>query len=139
MSFIAIIAHRFNCMLMITNFSMNKPLININFYFFQGSFPAIGVEAFCPSFLRAGFLNSIQAPHPVTAGGSLPPRIPAGRYPRYISPPPTTIESNTTPLTGDREIIQKWILLKDIEKKCKWLYNAGILPIVSSAVKIGSK
>ncbi|KAH0499990.1 Ephrin type-A receptor 6 [Microtus ochrogaster] len=43
------------------------------------SFPAIGMEAFCPSFLRAGFLNSIQAPHPVTAGGSLPPRIPAGR------------------------------------------------------------
>ncbi|VTJ82823.1 Hypothetical predicted protein, partial [Marmota monax] len=43
------------------------------------SFPAIGVEAFCPSFLRAGFLNSIQAPHPVPAGGSLPPRIPAGR------------------------------------------------------------
>ncbi|XP_060226583.1 ephrin type-A receptor 6 isoform X3 [Meriones unguiculatus] len=43
------------------------------------SFPAIGVEAFCPSFLRAGFLNSIQAPHPVTAGGSLPARIPAGR------------------------------------------------------------
>nr|XP_040126436.1 ephrin type-A receptor 6 isoform X3 [Ictidomys tridecemlineatus] len=43
------------------------------------SFPAIGVEAFCPSFLRAGFLNSIQAPHPVPGGGSLPPRIPAGR------------------------------------------------------------
>ncbi|XP_060028080.1 ephrin type-A receptor 6 isoform X2 [Erinaceus europaeus] len=43
------------------------------------SFPAIGVEAFCPSFLRAGFLNSIQAPHPVPSGGSLPPRIPAGR------------------------------------------------------------
>ncbi|KAK7812546.1 hypothetical protein U0070_014879 [Myodes glareolus] len=46
-----------------------------------GSFPAIGMEAFCPSFLRAGFLNSIQAPHPVTAGGSLPPRIPAGILP----------------------------------------------------------
>nr|XP_036857608.1 ephrin type-A receptor 6 isoform X2 [Manis javanica] len=43
------------------------------------SFPAIGVEAFCPSFLRAGFLNSIQAPHPVPGGGTLPPRIPAGR------------------------------------------------------------
>nr|XP_054104948.1 ephrin type-A receptor 6 isoform X3 [Callithrix jacchus] len=43
------------------------------------SFPAIGVEALCPSFLRAGFLNSIQAPHPVPGGGSLPPRIPAGR------------------------------------------------------------
>ncbi|XP_023976190.1 ephrin type-A receptor 6 isoform X2 [Physeter macrocephalus] len=43
------------------------------------SFPAIGVETFCPSFLRAGFLNSLQAPHPVPGGGSLPPRIPAGR------------------------------------------------------------
>ncbi|XP_063080864.1 ephrin type-A receptor 6 isoform X4 [Cavia porcellus] len=43
------------------------------------SFPAIGVETFCPSFLRAGFLSSIQAPHPVPGGGSLPPRIPAGR------------------------------------------------------------
>ncbi|XP_059743672.1 ephrin type-A receptor 6 isoform X4 [Bos taurus] len=43
------------------------------------SFPAIGVETFCPSFLRAGFLNSLQAPHPAPGGGSLPPRIPAGR------------------------------------------------------------
>ncbi|XP_066890958.1 ephrin type-A receptor 6 isoform X7 [Kogia breviceps] len=43
------------------------------------SFPAIGVETFCPSFLRAGFLNSLQAPHPVPGRGSLPPRIPAGR------------------------------------------------------------
>ncbi|XP_039770414.1 ephrin type-A receptor 6 isoform X4 [Ornithorhynchus anatinus] len=43
------------------------------------SFPSIGVETLCPSFLRAGFLNSIPAPHPVSAGGSLPTRIPAGK------------------------------------------------------------
>ncbi|KAM9031689.1 ephrin type-A receptor 6 isoform 6-T6 [Sarcophilus harrisii] len=43
------------------------------------SFPSIGVEALCPSFLRTGFLNNIPAPHPVSEGGSLPPRIPTGR------------------------------------------------------------
>ncbi|XP_044522869.1 ephrin type-A receptor 6 [Gracilinanus agilis] len=43
------------------------------------SFPSIGVEALCPSFLRTGFLNNIPAPHPVSGGGSLSPRIPTGR------------------------------------------------------------
>ncbi|XP_074155948.1 ephrin type-A receptor 6 [Sminthopsis crassicaudata] len=43
------------------------------------SFPSIGVEALCPSFLRTGFLNNIPAPHPISGGGSLPPRIPTGR------------------------------------------------------------
>lgn len=57
-----------------------QTLINVNFSLSKGSFSAIGVEAFCPNFLRAGFLNSIQAPNPVPAGGSLPPRIPAGKY-----------------------------------------------------------
>lgn len=42
------------------------------------SFPTIGVKSLS-RFLRAGFLNSILAPHPVAGGGSLPPSISSGR------------------------------------------------------------
>ncbi|XP_068765320.1 ephrin type-A receptor 6 isoform X4 [Struthio camelus] len=42
------------------------------------SFPTIGVKSLS-RFLRAGFLNSILAPHPVSGGGSLPPSISSGR------------------------------------------------------------
>ncbi|XP_010146783.1 PREDICTED: ephrin type-A receptor 6-like, partial [Eurypyga helias] len=38
------------------------------------SFPTIGVKSLS-RFLRAGFLNSILASHPVSGGGSLPPSI----------------------------------------------------------------
>ncbi|KAK2528187.1 hypothetical protein Q9966_009847 [Columba livia] len=43
-----------------------------------GSFPTIGVKSLS-RFLRAGFLNSILASHPVSGGGSLPPSISSGR------------------------------------------------------------
>ncbi|XP_033002638.1 ephrin type-A receptor 6 isoform X2 [Lacerta agilis] len=43
------------------------------------SFPTIGVQSLCPRFLREGFLNNIPAPHPLSGGGSLPPRISSGR------------------------------------------------------------
>ncbi|KAK0678077.1 EPHA6 protein, partial [Pygoscelis papua] len=42
------------------------------------SFPTIGVKSLS-RFLRAGFLNSILASHPVSGGGSLPPSISSGR------------------------------------------------------------
>uniref|UniRef100_A0A803VN99 Ephrin type-A receptor 6 n=1 Tax=Ficedula albicollis TaxID=59894 RepID=A0A803VN99_FICAL len=42
------------------------------------SFPTIGVKSLS-RFLRAGFLNSILASHPVAGGGSLPPSISSGR------------------------------------------------------------
>ncbi|XP_009576873.1 PREDICTED: ephrin type-A receptor 6-like, partial [Fulmarus glacialis] len=42
------------------------------------SFPTIGVKSLS-RFLRAGFLNSILASHPVSGGGSLPPSIFSGR------------------------------------------------------------
>ncbi|KAJ7320401.1 hypothetical protein JRQ81_019912, partial [Phrynocephalus forsythii] len=43
------------------------------------SFPAIGVQSLCPRILREGFLNNIPGPHPLSGGGSLPPRISSGR------------------------------------------------------------
>nr|XP_060626592.1 ephrin type-A receptor 6 isoform X1 [Anolis sagrei ordinatus] len=43
------------------------------------SFPPIGVKSLCPRFLREGLLNSLPAPHPLSRGGSLPPRISSGR------------------------------------------------------------
>ncbi|XP_077198337.1 ephrin type-A receptor 6 isoform X4 [Paroedura picta] len=43
------------------------------------AFPAIGVKSLCPRFLREGFLNNIPASHPLSGGGSLPPRIFSGR------------------------------------------------------------
>ncbi|KAM9031687.1 ephrin type-A receptor 6 isoform 4-T4 [Sarcophilus harrisii] len=58
---------------------INPSRIRIERVIGAGSFPSIGVEALCPSFLRTGFLNNIPAPHPVSEGGSLPPRIPTGR------------------------------------------------------------
>ncbi|CAM2118735.1 unnamed protein product [Caretta caretta] len=42
------------------------------------SFPTIGVKSLS-RFLRAGFLSSIPAPHPVSRGRSLPPGISSGR------------------------------------------------------------
>ncbi|XP_074828491.1 ephrin type-A receptor 6 isoform X5 [Natator depressus] len=42
------------------------------------SFPTIGVKSLS-RFLRAGFLSSIPAPHPVSRGRSLPPSISSGR------------------------------------------------------------
>ncbi|XP_078245953.1 ephrin type-A receptor 6 isoform X3 [Pogona vitticeps] len=43
------------------------------------SFPTIGVQSLCPRILREGFLNNIPGPHPLSGGGSLPPRISSGR------------------------------------------------------------
>lgn len=51
----------------------------IIFISLKGSFPTIGVKSLS-RFLRAGFLNSILASHPVAGGGSLPPSISSGRY-----------------------------------------------------------
>lgn len=119
---------------MINNFSTKKILINVHFYLLKGSFPAIGVEAFCPSFLRAGFLNSIQAPHPVPGGGSLPPRIPAGRYFRWCFLPPYTAIRVCLQL-NDPQDKNKYFYI--VERKCKWLFStAGTTFMISNASEV---